>query len=151
MNGIVRWDPFRELEEIHNRLTGIFDRTPMRRDDRRESISAATEWAPMVDISEDNKSYSVKVELPEMKREDIKVNVENGVLAVSGERKFEKEEKDRKYHRVERSYGSFLRSFSLPDNADASQVSAQYRDGVLTVNVAKSEKAKPRTVEVKVD
>lgn len=151
MNGIVRWDPFRELEEIHNRLTGIFDRTPMRRDDRRESISAAAEWAPMVDISEDNKSYSVKVELPEMKREDIKVNVENGVLAVSGERKFEKEEKDRKYHRVERSYGSFLRSFSLPDNADASQVSAQYRDGVLTVNVAKSEKAKPRTVEVKVD
>ena len=150
MNGIVRWDPFRELEEIHNRLTGIFDRTPMRPDDKRESIAAATEWAPMVDISENEKHYTIKVELPEMKREDIKVSVENGVLAVSGERKFEKEEKDRKYHRVERAYGSFLRSFSLPDNADANQVNAQYRDGVLTVNVAKSEKAKPRSVEVKV-
>lgn len=91
MNGIVRWDPFRELEEIHNRLTGIFDRTPMRRDDKRESIGTVAEWAPVVDISEDDKSYTVKVELPEMKREDIKVQVENGVLAISGERKMEKE------------------------------------------------------------
>ncbi|MGH7944904.1 MAG: Hsp20/alpha crystallin family protein [Opitutaceae bacterium] len=73
------------------------------------------------------------------------------MLAISGERKFEKEEKDRKYRRVERSYGSFLRSFSLPDNAGGNQVNAQYRDGVLMVNVAKSEKAKPRSVEVKVD
>lgn len=150
MNGIVRWDPFRELEEIHNRLTGIFDRTPMRQDDKREAIGATAQWAPVVDISEDDKSYTVKVELPEMKREDIKVSVENGVLAISGERKMEKEENGRRFHRVERSYGSFLRSFSLPDNADPNQVNAQYREGMLTVNVGKSEKAKPRSIEVKV-
>jgi HSP20 family protein len=150
MNGIVRWNPFRELEDIHNRLTGIFDRAPMRRDDRREWL-AESEWMPTVDILENDKSYTVKAELPEMKREDIKVSLENGVLTLSGERKFEKEEKDRKYHRVERSYGSFMRSFSLPDNADANQVNAQYRDGVLTVTVGKSEKAKPRAIDVKVD
>lgn len=149
MNGIVRWDPFRELEEIHNRLTGIFDRTPMRGADKREAI-AASEWAPVADIAEDDKSYTVKVELPEMKREDIKVNVENGVLAISGERKQEKEEKNRRFHRIERSYGSFMRSFTLPEDADANQVNAQYRDGVLTVNVMKSEKAKPRKAEIQV-
>ena len=149
MNGIVRWDPFRELEQIHNRLTGIFDRTPMRRDEKRETI-ADSEWAPMVDIAEEDTRYTVKVELPEMKREDIKVSLEHGVLSVSGERKFEKEEKGKKYHRVERSYGSFTRSFTLPDDADAAQVDAQYRDGMLTVNVGKSEKAKPRAIDVKV-
>lgn len=149
MNGIVRWDPFRELEEIHNRLTGMFDRPSLRRDDKREWL-AESEWSPMVDISETDKSYTVKVELPEMKREDIKVSLENGMLAISGERKFEKEEKDRKYHRVERSYGSFMRTFSLPDNADPNQVNAEYRDGVLTVNVGKSEAAKPRAIDVKV-
>src|SRR2546430_10521279 len=94
-NPTTRWDPFRELEEMHNRLTSIFDRTPMRRDGngKQEFISAA-EWAPLVDIAENDKTYTVKVELPEMKREDIKVSVENGVLAISGERKFAKEEKD---------------------------------------------------------
>jgi HSP20 family protein len=148
-NPTTRWDPFRELEEMHHRLTSIFDRTPMRRDGKQEFISAA-EWAPLVDISENDKTYTVKVELPEMKREDIKVSVENGVLAIFGERKFEQEEKGKKYHRVERSYGSFVRSFTLPDNADAGQVNAQYRDGVLTVDVQKSAQAKPRAIDVKV-
>jgi HSP20 family protein len=148
-NSMMRWDPFRELEEMHNRLTSIFDRTPMRRDGKQEFLSA-TEWSPLVDISETDKTYTVKVELPEMKREDIKVSVENGILSISGERKFEKEEKNKKYHRVERSYGSFVRSFTLPDNADPSQVNAQYRDGMLTVDVQKSEKAKSRAIDVKV-
>ena len=149
MNGLVRWNPFRELEDIHGRLTNIFERTPLRRDDKREWIGE-NEWLPVVDIAEDDKSYTVKVELPEMKREDIKVSLENGVLVVSGERKFEKEEKGKKYHRVERAYGSFTRSFALPDNADPNQVNAQYRDGVLNVNVGKSEKAKPRAIDIKV-
>ena len=149
MSGIVRWDPFRELQDVHNRLTNIFERPSLRRDDKAEWIGES-EWSPMVDVSEDDKHYTVKVELPEMKREDIKVSLESGVLSISGERRFEKEEKGKKYHRVERAYGSFIRSFTLPDNADANQADAQYRDGVLTVNVGKSEKAKPRAIDVKV-
>jgi HSP20 family protein len=134
---------------MHNRLTSLFERPSLRRDDKTEWIGES-EWSPMVDVSEDDKHYTVKVELPEMKREDIKVSVENGVLSISGERKFEKEEKGKKYHRIERAYGSFMRSFALPDDADATQVDAQYRDGVLAVNVGKSEKAKPRAIDVKV-
>lgn len=150
MNGIVRWDPFRELEHMHTRLSSLFERPSLRRDEKTEWIGE-NEWSPMVDISEDDENYTVKVELPEMKREDIKVNVENGVLSVSGERKLEKTENGKKFHRVERSYGSFVRSFTLPDNADPGQVSAHYRDGVLSVNVGKSEQAKPRAIDVKVD
>jgi HSP20 family protein len=149
MNALSRWDPFRELHNMHNRLSTLFERPSLRRDDGGEWIGES-EWSPTVDVSEDDKRYTVKAELPEMKREDIKVSLDNGVLSISGERKFEKEEKDKKYHRVERAYGSFLRSFTLPDDADASQVDAQYRDGMLTVNVGKSEKAKPRAIDVKV-
>lgn len=149
MNALARWDPFRELENMHNRLTNLFERPSLRREDKSEWIGES-EWSPMVDVSEDDKRYTVKVELPEMKREDIKVSVENGVLSLSGERKFEKEEKGKKYHRVERAYGSFMRSFTLPDDADANQVEAHYRDGVLTVSLAKSEHAKPRAIDVKV-
>jgi len=108
------------------------------------------EWAPAVDITEDDKEYLVKAELPEVNKENVKVTVENGILTISGERQFEKEEKGRKYHRIERSYGSFVRSFGLPDDADAEKVEAQFTDGVLKVHVAKSEAAKPKQIEVKV-
>ncbi|MGB9601732.1 MAG: Hsp20/alpha crystallin family protein, partial [Limisphaerales bacterium] len=90
-------------------------------------------------------------ELPEVKKDDVKVTVENGVLTISGERKFEKEEKGVRYHRIERSYGYFARSFSLPEDADAEKVSAEFKDGVLKVHVAKSEKARPKQIEVKVE
>jgi HSP20 family protein len=96
-------------------------------------------WAPLVDITEDDKEYLIKVELPEIKKEDVKVTVENGTLTISGERKFEKEEKDKKYHRVERAYGSFVRSFALPEGTDGSKVSADYKDGVLKVHLPKSD------------
>ena len=109
-----------------------------------------TEWAPLVDISEDDKEYCIRTELPGVKKEEVKVTVENGVLSISGERKYEKEEKNRKYHRIERAYGNFLRSFSLPDDADGSKVSAEFKDGVLNVHLAKDEKAKPKAIEVKV-
>lgn len=148
MNGLTRWDPFRELEAVHHRLAGIFDHTPLR-GERQEAL-AGSDWAPLVDISEDDHAYAIKVELPEMKREDIKVGVENGVLSVSGERKQEKEEKNRRFHRVERSYGSFVRQFDLPENADPAQISAEYRDGVLTINVRKSERARPRAIDIAV-
>jgi HSP20 family protein len=109
-----------------------------------------TQWAPSVDISEDDKEWLVNAELPEVKKEDVKVTVENGVLTIRGERKFEKEEKDKKYHRIERSYGNFLRSFSIPDASDATRVHAEFKDGVLKVHLPKSEKAMPKAVEVKV-
>jgi HSP20 family protein len=111
---------------------------------------AVTEWAPSVDIIEDDKEWLVKADLPEVKKEDVKVTVENGVLTITGERKLEKEEKNKKYHRIERSYGNFLRSFTLPDGADSSNVDAEFKDGVLKVRLLKSEKAKPKAVEVKV-
>ena len=111
---------------------------------------AVAEWSPLVDISEDDKEYRIKVELPEVKKEDVKVTAEQGTLTIMGERKFEKEEKGRKYHRVERAYGSFGRSFSLPDDASPVKVSAEFKDGVLTVHLVKDEKAKPQHIEVKV-
>jgi HSP20 family protein len=104
-----------------------------------------------VDITEDEKEYLIKAELPEVKKEDVKVTVENGVLTMTGERKFEKEQKDKKYHRIERSYGSFMRSFSLPEAAAGDKVSAEFKDGVLKVHLPKSPEAKPKSIDVKVD
>jgi len=149
-NELTRWDPFRELEEVHNRLASVFDSGFPRTRDREQSI-LSTAWAPLVDISEDDKSYQINVELPDMKREDIKVNVENGILTISGERLREKEEENRKYHRVERAYGSFVRNFTLPQNVDSNKVNATYKDGVLHVSIEKSESARPKAIEVKVD
>jgi HSP20 family protein len=147
MDSLTRWDPFRELEDMQQRLSSVLGRRPQR--EGKESISVA-EWAPLVDIAEDEKEYLIKAELPDIKRDQIKVTVENGVLAISGERKFEKEEKGKKYHRIERAYGSFVRSFGLPDDADAEKVNADFKDGILTVHVAKSEAARPKQIEVKV-
>ena len=112
MNALTRWDPFRELEDMQQRLSSVLGRRSQRRDGDKESITLA-EWSPLVDITEDDKEYLIKTELPEIKKEEIEVTVENGVLVISGERKLEKEEKGRKYHRVERAYGSF----SLSDDA----------------------------------
>ena len=108
------------------------------------------EWAPLVDIVEDDHEYLIKAEVPEVKKEDVKVTVQNGVLSLMGDRKFTKEEKDKKYHRVERAYGSFVRTFSLPEDADENKVSADFKDGVLQVHLPKSEKARPKNIEVKI-
>jgi len=111
---------------------------------------AVAEWAPLVDISEDDQEYLIKAELPEVKKEDVKVTAEEGTLTITGERKFAKEEKGKKYHRVERAYGSFERNFSFPDDANPAKVSAEFKDGVLSVHLAKTEKAKPQQIEVRV-
>ena len=108
------------------------------------------EWGPAVDIIEDEKEYLIKVELPEVQKDGVQVTVEGGTLTISGERKGEKEEKNRKFHRMERYYGRFERSFSIPDDAEASKVNAEFKDGVLRVHLAKSEKARPKQIEVKV-
>lgn len=146
---ITRWNPWKELEEMEKRLSTVFGRVPVAGGENKEAITVA-EWSPLVDITEDDKEYLIKAEIPEMKKEDIKVNVNEDVLTISGERKYEKEEKGKKYHRVERAYGSFMRSFTLPEDADAAKVSAEYKDGVLKVHLPKSEKAKPKSIEVKV-
>jgi len=150
MNTITRWDPVKEMDDLHGRFARLFGLTPARTGNGGKEMMTVTEWTPSVDISEDDKEYLVKADLPEVKREDVKVTVEDNVLTITGERKFEKEEKDKKYHRIERSYGSFLRSFTLPDGADGSKVIADFTDGVLKVHLPKSEKAKPKAVEVKV-
>ena len=146
----TRWSPYKELEEMEKRLSTIFGRSPMGTDGEKKEAISVTEWSPLVDISEDDKEYVVKAEIPEMKKEDIKINVHDDVLTVSGERKYEKEEKGKKYHRVERAYGSFMRSFALPENADGSKINAEYKDGVLKVHLPKSEQAKKKAIEVKV-
>lgn len=139
----------RELEEFQNRILSAFNPASARRGNGQESLALA-EWAPLVDITEDDREYVITAELPEVKKEDVKVTMENGVLTITGERKFEKEEKNKKWHRVERAYGSFARSFALPDNGDAAKVNAEFKEGVLKVRVAKSESARPKQIEVKV-
>ncbi len=153
MNVLTRWDPFREVEDLQHRLTNLstlFGRSPVRRQEGTEESITVAEWAPLVDITEDDKEYIIKAELPEVKKDGVKVAVENGILAITGERKFEKEEKNKKYHRVERAYGSFMRTFQVPDDADAERVQAEFKDGVLYVRIPKSERAKPKQIEVKV-
>ena len=129
MKTLVTWNPFRELDEVQNRLGSFLGGTFPRFGNGNGGPKLA-EWSPQVDITEDDKEYLMKADLPEMKKEEIKVNVEDGVLSVSGERKTEKEEKNKKFHRIERSYGTFQRSFTLPDDADGAKVAAEFKDSV---------------------
>ena len=110
------------------------------------------EWAPAVDVTEDDKEFLIKAELPDLKKEDVKVTIEAGTLHIAGERKFEKEEKGKRYHRIERSYGSFERAFTVPEGTKPEALTAEYKDGVLRVHLPKSEtaKPKPKAIEVKV-
>jgi HSP20 family protein len=143
---LVRWDPFRELEEVSDRLNRLFGHAPIR---EAEEALAVADWAPSVDIQETDKEYLVQAELPDVKKEDVKVSLEGGMLSLQGERKHEKEEKDTKFHRVERSYGHFLRRFAMPDDVDDKKIRAEFKDGVLNVHLPKSETAKPKAIDVK--
>lgn len=149
MMNLVRWDPFRELEEMSDRLNRVFGRPSTAKSDGKETMTVA-DWTPSVDISETDGEYLIKAELPEVKKDDVKITLEEGVLSIQGERKHEKEEKNKKFHRVERAYGRFVRSFVVPDYVDESKIKAEYQDGVLHLHLPKSDKAKPRAIEVKV-
>lgn len=149
MNALTSWNPLRELNNLENRLERFWGSAFPSRNGEKEAMTVS-QWTPLVDISEDANEYLVKAELPELKKEEVKVSVENGELTISGERKSEKEEKGKKFHRIERSYGSFLRSFSLPEAVSADKVTAEFKDGVLSVHLPKDEKARPKTIEVKV-
>ena len=146
---LVKWDPFRELEDVSNRLNRIFGQS-LARSESGQNMLAVADWAPSVDISETDSAYLIKGEIPGVKKEDVKVTIQDGMLTIQGERKQEKEEKGKKFHRIERSYGSFVRSFRVPDDADESAVKAEFKDGMLNVTLAKSEKAKTKAIEVSV-
>ncbi|WP_447980549.1 Hsp20/alpha crystallin family protein [Candidatus Nitrospira bockiana] len=146
---LVKWDPVRELEEMSERLNRLFGRSLGGRQNGKEMLTVA-DWSPDVDITETDAEYVIHAELPGLKKDDVKITLQDGVLTLQGERKYEKEEKGRRYHRVERSYGRFMRSFTMPDSIDESKVSAEFKDGVLQIHVPKSEKAKPKAIEVKV-
>ena len=152
MNALTRWNPFREMESLQRRMNDLLESSPFRRSNLAAEDENITlpEWSPLVDIAEDDKEYLLKVELPEVRKEDVKVTVEGGTLTIAGERKTENEEKGRKFHRVERYYGHFERSFAIPDDAEADHVKAEFKDGVLHVHLAKSERARPKQIEVKV-
>lgn len=150
MNALRTWDPFKELNEMENRLATMFGRAPVRKNGEKDEAMTVAEWAPLVDITEDEKEYLIKAQLPEVKKDDMKVSVQDGILTIAGERRSEKEEKNKKFHRVEWAYGSFSRSFTLPEDADADKVAGDFKDGVLKVHVPKSEKAKPKKIDVKV-
>lgn len=149
---LMRWDPFRELEDMNERLNRVFGRANLARSSEAASKDALVgfDWAPTVDISESAEEFQIKAELPEVKKEDVKISIEDGVLRISGERKQEKEEQGKKWHRVERTYGSFMRTFTLPSNVDDSKVRADYKDGVLTLRLPKSAQAKPKSVDIKI-
>lgn len=159
MNTLLRWDPtsrtrwnpfkHRDQDELESRLATLLAGREATANGGNEALTV-TQWSPLVDITEDDKEYLIKAELPDMKKEDVRLTVEDGVLSIAGDRKFEKEEKGRKYHRIERAYGSFLRSFSLSEDADGRNVTANFKDGVLQVHLPKSVKAKQKAVEIKV-
>lgn len=153
---LIRYEPtalnfplFREMEEMSDRLNRLFGTWTRPLGAKEESLTV-TDWTPSVDIQETENEYLVKAELPEVKKEDVKVTVENGVLMLQGERKQEKEEKGKKFHRVERSYGTFLRTFTVPSDADEAKVAADFKDGILRVHLPKTEKPRPKAIEVKV-
>ena len=144
---LVRWNPLREFEDMQSRLNRLFSDAPFPRTGEGMTLAG---WSPAVDVQENENEYLVKADLPDVKKEDVKVELLDGTLTIEGERHQEKEEKGKKFHKTERSYGKFVRQFALPKEVDAVQVQAEYKDGVLNVHLPKTAAAKPKAIEVKV-
>ena len=139
------WDPFREMEVLLDRYGRSARKSLAKSDDQAFEVG---DWMPVVDIDETEDAFVVKAELPGVEKDDVSVNIDNGVLTIKGEKKIETE--DKKRHRVECAYGSFVRSFTLPQEIKAEKIEAEYKNGVLTLTIPKSEEAKPKQIEVKV-
>ncbi|RMF95698.1 MAG: Hsp20/alpha crystallin family protein [Gammaproteobacteria bacterium] len=142
---LVSWDPFRELDDMLNRFGRIGGGVAV-----PGRTGEVVSWRPAANISETDKEYIIKAELPEVKKEDIEVAIDDGVLTIKGERRLEKRDENEKQHRIESFYGSFARSFTLPSDADEEHIEAESKDGVLTVRIPKVPAATPKRVEVKV-
>lgn len=142
-----RMDMFREMEDLVRDMRRAFTTLPARPE---ESMTLA-DWMPSVDIGENDKEFLVKAELPEVKKEDIKVSVDDDTLSICGERKVEKEDKGTKFHRMERAYGRFERTFTLPEETDSEHITSDYKDGILTVHLPKNPAAKPKTHAIPVN
>jgi HSP20 family protein len=139
------WDPFREREALLDRYGRSSRKTLAKSDDKTFEVG---DWMPQVDISETEEAFIVKAELPGVKKEDVNVNFENSILTIRGEKKVETE--DKKRHRVECAYGSFIRSFTLPQTIKADKIEAVYKNGILSLTIPKAEEAKPKQIEVKI-
>jgi HSP20 family protein len=144
---IVRWEPFRDLMTLQDRMNRLFEESVGRFRGYDESIDSGV-WSPAVDIYETEHDIVLKAELPEVKQENIDIRLENNTLTLKGERKFEKETKEENYHRMERRYGSFSRSFTLPSTVDQDKIKAEYKDGILTVTLPKKDEVKPKQIKV---
>ena len=147
MTVLTRWEPFREFVTLQDRMNRLFRESYP--EGREEALTTST-FAPPVDVYEDEHNITLKIEVPGIEEKDIDVRLENNTLTVHGERKFEKEEKEENYRRVERQYGSFTRTFTLPNTVDAEKVTANYDKGVLKVQLAKKSEAKPKQIKVNV-
>jgi HSP20 family protein len=147
MTVLTRWEPFREFVTLQDRMNRLFRESYP---EGREEALTTTSFAPPVDVYEDEHNITLKIEVPGIDEKDIDVRIENNTLTVHGERKFEKEEKEENYRRVERQYGSFTRTFTLPTTVDAEKVSANYDKGVLKIQLAKKAEAKPKQIKVHV-
>ncbi|SRR6266545_1087195 len=146
---IVRFDPFRDLAVLQERMKRLFNESYGGRGREDDLMSRGT-WTPPVDIYEAEGQLVLKAELPDMRREDIDVSVENNTLTIRGERKLDNEIKQENFHRVERAYGNFVRTFSLPPTVESLKIAAEYKNGVLTIKLPLREEAKPRSISVEV-
>ncbi len=144
---LTRWDPFRELSTLQREMNRLFQDYTVGRGD--EELSASS-FVPPVDIYEDEHNVTLKMEVPGIDQKDLDIRVENSTLTVRGERKLEKDEKEENFHRIERRYGSFVRTFTLPNTVDTDSINADYDNGVLKIRLAKREEAKPKQIKVNV-
>ncbi len=147
---LVRWEPFQDLLAIQERMNRLFDETLQRTHSREDEDLSAGLWSPPVDIYETENEIILKAELPEIDQKDIDIKVEDSTLTIRGERKFERETKKENYHRIERAYGKFHRSFSLPNTIDQEKINASFKDGILKLVMPKREETKPKQISVEV-
>lgn len=150
---LIRFNPMRDLVELEREFSKMFNilenRFGISRSNEKEEYENAV-WMPLTDIFEDNDKYTLKLDLPGIKKEDVKISYLDGKLSISGERVQEEEHKDNKCHRIERVFGKYYRSFNLPENIKSGEISAEFKDGQLTIIVPKSEEAKPKEIEIKI-
>ncbi len=143
---IIRWDPFRDLVSIRDKMNRLFEDAVTQRGEEKELV--ASSWAPAVDIYEDESQLVLTAEVPGLSDKDVEIKIEDNVLSIQGERKLEKETREENYHRIERAYGAFYRSFTLPNYIDQDKIKAEHENGILKITMPKKAELKPRQVRI---